>query len=53
MYLGHDVLIIVIPQGSTQLIVIHVGLILPFSPAFGHLERERERGRERVREVLL
>ena len=28
-----------LPQSSTQFIIIHVGLILPDSPALGHLLR--------------
>lgn len=41
MDFGHDVLVIVVSEGSAQLVIIHVGLALAFSPAPGHLVRVR------------
>lgn len=41
MHFGHNVFIIVISKGPAQLVVIHVGLALPLSPAPGHLIRVR------------
>ena len=32
-YLGHDVLVVVIAQGSTQLVVVHVGLAFSLAPS--------------------
>lgn len=37
MHFGHNVFIVVISEGPAQLVVIHVGLALPLSPAPGHL----------------
>lgn len=37
VHFGHNVLVIVISEGSTQLVVIHVGFTFAFSPAPGHL----------------
>lgn len=34
---GHDVLVVVVAQGSTQLVVVHVGFALPLTPAPRHL----------------
>lgn len=35
--LGHDVLVVVVAEGAAELIVVHVGLALPLTPAPGHL----------------
>lgn len=35
--LGHDVLVVVVPQGTTELVVVHVRLALPFTPTSGNL----------------
>lgn len=37
MHFGHNVFVVVISEGPAQLVVIHVGLALPLSPAPGHL----------------
>lgn len=37
MDLGHDVLVIVVAEGTAELVVVHVRLALPFPPAPGHL----------------
>lgn len=37
MDLGHDVLVIVVAQGSAQLVVVHVGFAFPLSPTSGDL----------------
>lgn len=37
MHFGHNVLIVVVSEGSAQLVIIHVGLALALSPAPGHL----------------
>ena len=37
VHLGHDVLVVVVAQRATQLVVVHVGLGLPFPPSPGHL----------------
>ena len=39
VHLGHDVLVIVVAQGSAQFVVVHVGLGLALPPAAGHLVR--------------
>lgn len=37
VHLSHDVLVVVVAQGATQLVVVHVGLALALAPALGHL----------------
>lgn len=37
MHFGHDVLVIVISEGSAQLVVIHVGFALALPPTPGYL----------------
>ena len=36
MNLGHDVLVIVIPQCSAQFVIVHIGLVFPFPPTPCH-----------------
>lgn len=33
---GHDVFVIIVAQRTAQLVVVHVRLALPFTPASGH-----------------
>ena len=40
--LRHDVLVVVVPQSSRQLIVVHVRLALPLTPSPRHLVRVDE-----------
>lgn len=40
--LCQDVLVVVVPQGSTQLVVVHVRLALSSAPALSHLVRVDE-----------
>ena len=42
VHLGHNVLIVVVPQGPAHLVVVHVGLALPLTPAPRHLVRVGE-----------
>lgn len=35
----HDSLLVVLPYGSAQLVVVHLGLVLPFAPQLGHPHR--------------
>lgn len=37
VHFGHNVFIIVVSEGPAQLVIIHVGLAFPLSPAPGHL----------------
>lgn len=37
VHFGHDVLVVVVAQGSAQLVVVHVGFALAFAPAPCHL----------------
>lgn len=37
VHLGHNVLVVVVSEGSAQFVVIHVGLALALSPAPCHL----------------
>lgn len=37
MHFGHNVLVVVISEGSTQFVIIHVGFALALSPSSGHL----------------
>lgn len=39
VYLRHDVFVVVVTQGATQLVVIHVRLALSFAPTAGDLIR--------------
>lgn len=39
VHLSHDVFVIVVAQGTTQLVIVHVGLALALAPALGHLIR--------------
>lgn len=39
MNLGHDVFVVVVAKSATELVIVHVGLALSLSPAFGHLVR--------------
>lgn len=41
MHFRHNVLVIVVSEGSAQLVVIHVGLAFAFSPAPRHFVRVR------------
>lgn len=41
MHFGHNVLIIVVSEGSAQLVIIHIGLAFAFSPAPCHFIRVR------------
>lgn len=36
-----DVLVVVIAQAPAQLLVVHLGLVFPFSPPAGHLKVDR------------
>ena len=39
VHLCHDVFVVVIPQGAGELVVIHVGFALPFTPSSRHFVR--------------
>ena len=39
---SHDVLVVVVPQGSGEFVVVHVGFGLALAPAPGHLVRVHE-----------
>ena len=39
VHLRHDVLVVVVAKGPTQLVVVHVRLALPLAPAPSHLVR--------------
>jgi len=39
VHLGHDVLVVVVPQRAAQLVIVHVGLALALAPAPRHLVR--------------
>ena len=39
VHLRHDVLVVVVTQGATQLVVVHVRLVLALAPALRHLVR--------------
>lgn len=39
VHFGHDVLVVIIAQCTTQFVVVHVGLAFAFTPASGHLIR--------------
>lgn len=34
---GHDIFVIVVTQGTTEFIIVHVGFAFPFSPTPGNL----------------
>jgi len=38
-YLGHDVLVVVIPQRAAELVIVHVRFAFSFTPASSHLVR--------------
>lgn len=35
----HDSLLVVLPDRAAQLVVVHLGLVLPLAPQFGHFHR--------------
>lgn len=35
-----DVLVVIVAQAAAQLLVVHLGLVLPYAPATSHLERK-------------
>lgn len=37
VHFGHDVLVVVVAQGTAQLVIVHVGFALALAPALGHL----------------
>lgn len=37
VHLGHDVFVVVVAKGTTELVVVHVRLAFPLPPALGHL----------------
>lgn len=37
VHLGHDVLVVVVAEGSAEFVIVHVGLALPLPPAPGYL----------------
>ena len=37
VHLGHNVLVIVVAQGTAQLVIVHVGFALTLPPASSHL----------------
>lgn len=39
MHLRHDVLVVVVPQRTTQFVVVHVGFRFAFAPTTGHFVR--------------
>lgn len=37
VHLLHDILVVIVPESSAELIIVHVGLALSFAPLSGHL----------------
>lgn len=47
-----DVLVVVVSQATAQLLVVHLGLVLPAAPASSHLEEEGENDKHQWKTVL-